>query len=173
MVKKSRRCQQGGILMMRAGSYKRVRQQGGQYRGRAGSHTRKHSQAQMKTEKTIVLTFIEMLNTIKLHHWKTMRHATHKATDELYSKLNENIDTFVEFMLGKSGGRINLTNVRSIPVYDFNDEETFKRKIETYRAFLTNLSMNATIMQNNPDLLNVRDELLGDLNQFMYLLTFS
>jgi hypothetical protein len=158
MARKSRRWQSGGQPL---------------YRGRAGSHTRKHSQAQMKTEKTIVLTFIEMLNTIKLHHWKTMSHATHKATDELYSKLNENIDTFVEIMLGKSGGRINLTNVRSIPVYDFNDEETFKRKIETYRAFLTNLSMNATIMQNNPDLLNVRDELLGDLNQFMYLLTFS
>jgi hypothetical protein len=173
MARKSRARQQGGLYNMRAGSYTRAGQQGGIYRGRAGSHTRKHSQAQMKTEKTIALTFIEMLNTIKLHHWKTMSFATHKATDELYSKLNENIDTFVEIMLGKSGGRINLTNVRSIPVYDFNDEETFKRKIETYRAFLTNLSMNATIMQNNPDLLNVRDELLGDLNQFMYLLTFS
>jgi hypothetical protein len=172
---KTRLRQRGGLYSMRAGSYKRAKHQigGGGYNMRAGSHTRKHSQAQMKTEKTIVLTFIEMLNTIKLHHWKTMSHATHKATDELYSKLNENIDTFVEIMLGKSGGRINLTNVRSIPVYDFNDEATFKRKIETYRAFLTNLSMNATIMQNNPDLLNLRDELLGNLNQFMYLLTFS
>lgn len=160
MVKKSRARQHRG-------------QQGGLYSMRAGSHTRKHSQKQMKTEKTIALTFIEMLNTIKLHHWKTMSFATHKATDELYSKLNENIDTFVEIMLGKSGGRINLTNVRSIPVYDFNDEATFKRKIETYRAFLTNLTMNTTIMQNNADLLNVRDELLGNLNQFMYLLTFS
>ncbi len=146
---------------------------GSQYRGRAGAHTRKHTQSQMKTEKTIVITFIEMLNTIKLHHWKTMSFATHKATDELYSKLNENIDTFVEIMLGKSGGRINLSNVRSIPVYDFNDETTFKRKIESYRAFLTNLTMNSNIMHDNTDLFNVRDELLGNLNQFMYLLTFS
>ena len=146
---------------------------GDAYRGRAGSHTRKHTQSQMKTEKAIALTFIEMLNTIKLHHWKTMSFATHKATDELYSKLNENIDTFVEIMLGKSGGRINLTNVRSIPIYDFNDETTFKRKIESYRAFLTNLTMNSNIMHDNTDLFNVRDELLGNLNQFMYLLTFS
>lgn len=175
MARKTRARQQGGLYSMRAGSYKRVKRQngGGQYRGRAGSHTRKHSSAQMKTEKTIALTFIEMLNTIKLHHWKTMNFATHKATDELYSKLNENIDTFVEIMLGKSGGRINLTNVLSIPVYDFNDEETFKRKIESYRAFLTNLTMNSTIMHDNTDLFNVRDELLANLNQFMYLLTFS
>ena len=174
MVKKSRAMQQGGLYNMRAGSYKRAKQRRGQSGGilmmRAGSHTRKHSQ---KTEKTIALTFIEMLNTIKLHHWKTMSFATHKATDELYSKLNENIDTFVEIMLGKSGGRINLTNVRSIPVYDFNDETSFKRKIESYRAFLTNLTMNSSIMHDNTDLFNVRDELLGNLNQFMYLLTFS
>jgi hypothetical protein len=175
MVKKSRRWQQGGILMMRAGSHTRAKQQGGggPYRGRAGSHTRKHTQSQMKIERTIALTFIEMLNTIKLHHWKTMSFATHKATDELYSKLNDNIDTFVEIMLGKSGGRINLTNVRSIPVYDFNDEDTFKRKIESYRAFLTNLTLNSNIMHDNTDLFNVRDELLANLNQFMYLLTFS
>lgn len=170
MARKSR-TQCGGLYSMRAGSYKRTKHQiGGQYRGRAGSHTRKHSQ---KTEKTIALTFIEMLNTIKLHHWKTMSFATHKATDELYSKLNENIDTFVEIMLGKSGGRINLTNVRSIPIYDFNSEDTFKRKIESYRAFLTNLTMNSNIMHDNTDLFNVRDELLANLNQFMYLLTFS
>ena len=170
MARKTRARQQGGLYSMRAGSYKRQGQSGGILMMRAGSHTRKHSQ---KTEKTIALTFIEMLNTIKLHHWKTMSFATHKATDELYSKLNENIDTFVEIMLGKSGGRINLTNVRSIPVYDFNDENAFKRKIDSYRAFLTNLTMNSNIMHDNTDLFNVRDELLANLNQFMYLLTFS
>ena len=31
-----------------------------------------------------------MLNTIKLYHWKTYSYATHKATDDLYSKIGEN-----------------------------------------------------------------------------------
>ena len=32
---------------------------------------------------------------IKLFHWKTHSYSTHKATDELYSKLNDDIDKFV------------------------------------------------------------------------------
>jgi hypothetical protein len=30
----------------------------------------------------IVPTFLHMLNTVKLYHWKTLSFATHKATDE-------------------------------------------------------------------------------------------
>ena len=40
----------------------------------------------------IVLTFLEFLNMIKLYHWKTRSYSQHKATDELYGRLNENID---------------------------------------------------------------------------------
>ena len=36
----------------------------------------------------IVSMFLQMLNTVKLYHWKTTSYAQHKATDELYSKLN-------------------------------------------------------------------------------------
>ena len=46
-------------------------------------------------DKIIVIKFLEMLNTIKLYHWKTFSFAQHKATDELYAKLNENIDNFI------------------------------------------------------------------------------
>ncbi len=144
------------------------------YRTRAGS-TKKNKTMRMskminttKSDKLIVLTFLEMLNTVKLYHWKTMSHSTHKATDELYSKLNENIDTFVETMLGKNGRRLQLSEVKSIPLYDFNDVNQFKKKIESYKSFLINLNLT-----NNSDLLNVRDEMLGNLNQFTYLLTFK
>ena len=43
-------------------------------------------------EEQITVYFLEMLMMIKLFHWKTHSYATHKATDELYSKLNSNID---------------------------------------------------------------------------------
>ena len=59
-------------------------------------------------EQEIVVKFLETLNTIKLFHWKTHSYATHKATDELYSKINENVDTFVEVLLGKCGNRVHL-----------------------------------------------------------------
>jgi hypothetical protein len=38
---------------------------------------------------------LEMIMMVKLFHWKTHSYATHKATDELYSKLNEHVDQFI------------------------------------------------------------------------------
>lgn len=140
------------------------------YRSRAGAHNKSHS----KFQQNIVLTFIEMLDTIKLHHWKTMSFATHKATDDIYSKLSDNVDQFVEIMLGKSGERIDLTRVHSLPLYDYKDDKTFKNKIESYKKYMTDLTKNTQInLDGNTDLMNLRDEILGNLNQFTYLLTFK
>ncbi len=66
------------------------------------------------TQQQIVIMFLQMLNTVKLYHWKTSSYAQHKATDELYTNLNANIDTFVETMLGKTGGRVNLTGQKTL-----------------------------------------------------------
>ena len=111
-----------------------------------------------------------MLNTVKLYHWKTTSYAQHKATDELYANLNTNIDTFVEIMLGKTGARVNLTGHKSIPLLDYINVGDFAKEINKYKNFLININISAT---NNSDLLNVRDEILGNLNQFTYLLTFK
>jgi DNA-binding ferritin-like protein len=126
------------------------------------------------TQQSIVLMFLQMLNTVKLYHWKTSSYAQHKATDGLYSNLNENIDTFVEVMLGKSGGRINLTGTKSIPLLDYTDVSNFKKEVEKYKQFLINMNKDVGLnITNNSDLLNIRDEILGNLNQFTYLLTFK
>jgi len=124
-------------------------------------------------EQEIVIKFLVLLQTVKLYHWKTRSYATHKATDELYSTLNENIDKFVEVLLGKIGNRINMKNIRTIPVYDYDSVEDFKDKIMEYKSYLVDLNKNRVMQQmSNTDLYNIRDEILGSLNQFLYLLTF-
>lgn len=130
--------------------------------------TRKNSN--QYTEEKIVETFLEMLNTVKLYHWKTAVYAQHKATDDLYGKLNDNIDTFVETMLGKTGSRVNLTRVKSIPLNDYSSLPEFNKKIKQYIQFLVNLNVGNA--HNNGDLLTIRDDLLVNMNQFEYLLTF-
>jgi galactokinase len=125
-------------------------------------------------EQDIVLMFLQMLNTIKLYHWKTTSYAQHKATDELYANLNLNIDKFVEIMLGKTGGRVNLTGQKSLPLLDYTNVSDFTIEINRYKNFLINMNKDAGLnITNNSDLLNVRDEILGNLNQFTYLLTFK
>ena len=125
-------------------------------------------------QKEITIKFFEILLMIKLFHWKTHSYATHKATDELYSKFNEHMDKFTEVLLGKTGSRINLMNVKSIPLVDLNDSNQLVQKINTFKNYLVELTNNkALTSMSNTDLLNIRDEILGDMNQFLYLLTFN
>jgi DNA-binding ferritin-like protein len=126
------------------------------------------------THMMIVPTFLHMINTVKLYHWKTTSFSTHKATDELYARLNEKIDEFVEVMLGKRemGGRAKLLNVSLIKLSVYSNNEAFKKQIEHYKQFL--LDMNQTLgMDLNTDLLAIRDEILAAFNQFLYLLTLN
>lgn len=119
----------------------------------------------------ITKMFIDMLNTVKLYHWKTHSFAQHKATDELYSKLNEHIDTFIEVLLGKDESRIKLME-KKMELLDTSSKAEFKTRIHQYREFLIDMG-NVLHPKRDTDLLNIRDEILGDINQFLYLLTFD
>lgn len=122
---------------------------------------------------TIVPMFLHMLNTVKLYHWKTTCFAAHKATDELYGSLNKNLDKFVEVMLGKRemGGRAKLLNVPMIKLSVYSNNEAFIKQIESYKAFLMGFSAFDPVM--NADLLAIRDEILADFNQFLYLFSLD
>jgi DNA-binding ferritin-like protein len=126
-------------------------------------------------QKEITVVFLEMLLMIKLYHWKTYSYATHKATDDLYSKLNENIDHFIEVLLGKCGNRISLEHVKHISLKDFNHENQIMREMEDFKSFLVGCDTQLKQMggMTNTDLLNIRDEMLGNVNQFLYLMTFK
>jgi DNA-binding ferritin-like protein len=125
-------------------------------------------------QKEITIVFLEMLLMVKLYHWKTTSYATHKATDDLYTKLNSNIDDFIEVLLGKSGLRTNLMSNKSIKLVDLSSPESLKREVEAFKGYLVSLNDNKTMkLMANTDLYNIRDSILGDMNQFLYLLTFK
>jgi DNA-binding ferritin-like protein len=144
-----------------------------------GTQTRKNipsskSSVLQNFEREITVNFFEMLLLIKLYHWKTQSYATHKATDELYSKFNENMDKFIEVLLGKTGMRIDLTNKKQITLYDLSNTPQLINKVNSFKNYLVNLTNNKAIkVMTNTDLLNIRDEMLGDMNQFLYLLSFK
>ena len=122
----------------------------------------------------IVKVFLECLNMIKLYHWKTHSYSQHKATDELSSKLHENVDSFIEVLLGKRGDRINLRHVKRISLKDFDSVSEFKREMEKFKGYLVNLDNESALKtMSNSDIYNIRDEMLANINQFLYLLTFK
>ena len=125
-------------------------------------------------QKEITIVFLETLLMIKLFHWKTTSYATHKATDDAYAKLNANMDSFIEILLGKSQIRTDLTNQKSIKLIDCKSQEEFVHVVKAFKDFLLNLDDNK-IMKSmlNTDLFNIRDTIIGDMNQLMYLLSFK
>jgi DNA-binding ferritin-like protein len=125
-------------------------------------------------QREITIKFIEMLTMVKLYHWKTYVYATHKATDNLYDKLNDNIDSFIEVLLGKTGMRTNLMGQKNIRLIDLNSPMELKREIMSFKSYLVSLNENKFMnIMANTDLYNIRDAILADLNQFLYLLTFK
>jgi len=134
---------------------------------------KKHSKKMGTTNREkshIVSVMLEMLNIVKLYHWKTRSYSQHKATDELYERLDKNIDRFVEVLLGKDGSRIDMIE-KNIFLKDYSETSDFKQKIYEYREFLKDLSIYFD-NRNDSDLISIRDDILADINQFLYLMTF-
>ena len=128
-----------------------------------------------KTEKDykahITKVFLELLNMIKLYHWKTRSFAQHEATDKLYETLNKHIDEFIEVLIGKYSKRIHLVSKKS-KLIDVKNGEEFKSRLHDYIDFLNNLD-KVFPAKKNRDILSIRDQIIIDINQFLYLMTFD
>jgi len=119
----------------------------------------------------IVLVFLEFLTMIKLYHWKTRSYSQHKATDELYGRLNENIDKFVEVLLGKDQSRISHME-KKMDITNTDNMRDVKSQVLEFRNFLNEFNVHFNAKRDS-DLFSIRDDILGDVNQFLYLLSFD
>lgn len=121
----------------------------------------------MKEE--IVLMLLQIQTQFKILHWQTTSYARHNAYGMIYDNLDEKIDEFVEITMGKQGrfelpdgAKIELFNLKSLEINTF---------LKTFTDFLIGLSKELT--EEDSDLLNIRDEILADINKLRYLLTLK
>ena len=133
--------------------------------------TMKHGGASKKQKAKIVETFLAILNAIKLYHWKTKSYSQHQATDQLHEKLSEDVDTFVEVLIGKSRKRIDMFT-KTLRLYDFNHKRQLKSKMFEFRSFLLDLD-RVFDPKKDSDLFSIRDDMIADVNQFLYLMTLQ
>tara|TARA_Y100000816_G_scaffold223475_1_gene168430 strand:- start:657 stop:1139 length:483 start_codon:yes stop_codon:yes gene_type:complete len=135
--------------------------------------TRSVNKSLISFEKEVLVKFLEMLNAVKLFHWKTYSFAIHEATDKLYESLNKNIDRFMEVLIGKMQNKIDIGR-RTLTLKHTPTLESFKSEIISYKTYLVNLDNHKALKtMSNSDLFSIRDEILGDLNLFLYLSTFK
>ena len=119
----------------------------------------------------IVNLMLTLRNQVKIYHWETMQFSRHKSTDDLLEKLDDSIDKFVEVYIGKYGRPKLTPKTGTIRLRNFSDEEgqeLLKQAIEWLTTRLPKL-----LSSKDTDLLNIRDEILADLNQSLYLFTFK
>jgi len=120
------------------------------------------------SKKDITIFFLELLSTIKIYHWNTYDYSAHKATDELYSTLSDNVDKFMEVYMGTTNQRIPLSTRTSISLNNLS-----KPAMKSYIQKSINHLEKIKLPSKNTDLYNIRDEMLANLNQFLYLFTFK
>ena len=111
-----------------------------------------------------------MREQIKLYHWQTKMYSRHKATDEVIEKLDKLIDTFVEIWMGKYGRPRITPKTSTIRVSNLSETGAVKF-IQGCIKELQGPISNSLDAKKDTDLLNIRDEMLGDLNQLLYLFT--
>lgn len=112
--------------------------------------------------------FFVMRNQIKLYHWQTYSYARHKATDDVVKSLDDHIDEYVEVYMGKYG-RMKMTPKTGT----FKVENLTDKKAAAFVKECIQMLVGPLVKDLNPkrdtDLFNIRDEMLGDLNQLLYL----
>lgn len=127
--------------------------------------TKKRRSGLRKIQNSIIVKLVEMLNTVKLYHWFTISRSEHDATDDLYDKMNKHIDRMVEIIIGKTGFVVHNMCVKCTKI---KTKKSLVKKISEYKSYLKTLDRKVD-KKHDMDLLAVRDELLGDFNQLLYL----
>jgi hypothetical protein len=116
----------------------------------------------------IVSVFFHMRSQIKLYHWQTRSFSEHEATDDLVTALDTNIDKFIEVYMGRYG-RPYIKKTLPVKNLTVTGIRSFITKSDEWLAS----SLPRMLKKTDSDLLNIRDEILADLNQIKYLFTLA
>jgi hypothetical protein len=117
----------------------------------------------------LISPFLKIQNQLRIFHWQTTSYAQHKAFGKAYENLDGLIDSFVEIFTGKYGR--SKASVRYTIELD-NLGEDYLSVIDSYISYLINITSELD-QDLDSDLLNIRDEMLGELNTLKYLLTLK
>jgi len=113
--------------------------------------------------------FFLLREQIKLYHWQTRSFSRHNATDELIEALDVSIDKYVEVYMGKYG-RPKMTSATNTVRVKNMAESSAASFIKAGIKYLEG-PLVKRLKPADTDLVNIRDEMLAELNKLLFLFT--
>ena len=113
----------------------------------------------------IIKPMMEFRSQIKLYHWKTSSFSRHKGTDKFLEKFDNILDEFVEVLSGCRNEKVHDSfTIKFVSLTDKTAEEYVIKFRDWVSEKLPNL-----IYDYETDLLNLKDEILANVNRLLYL----
>ena len=119
----------------------------------------------------ILTTLIGAADQYKVLHWQTKSFSQHKSFDEIVDSLRENTDELIEAYQGRYGRIISSSSFK-LNLQNYSTVEAALAYTDKLIAFLVE-TFPTLISPKCTDLLNIRDEILGNLYQLKYLLSLT
>lgn len=132
--------------------------------------SKKRSKEKNDNKVYLISFFLELSAIVKLYHWMTLKYSRHKASDKLFDSILELSDKFIETYLGRYG-RNKKDFYENLTVKKLSDVE-FSNYLKKIAKILEN-DFAKVLLPSDTDLFNIRDELLGIINQTLYLFTLE
>lgn len=117
-------------------------------------------------KRELIIFFFTLRNNLYLYHLSTYSYPRHKAVGDLLDSFDSLIDKFLEIYFGKYGRPNNFTNTK-IQLTKLTDESGYM-ELSVYINIL-NDTIPELVHPKDTDLLNIRDEMVGLLNNTKYL----
>lgn len=115
------------------------------------------------TGPNLVSFLFQLQISVKMFHWQTRSYAVHVASGQLFDRVVELTDAFIEQYIG-TYGRPRMASNASVSVPNM----TKSAMLSMLRDAMSYLS---TRVPRDSHLQNLRDELTGELAKMVYLLT--
>jgi len=117
-------------------------------------------------KQELIIFFFSLRNNLYLYHLSTYSYSRHIAVSTLIDSFDKLIDNFLEIYFGKYGRPDQFINSQ-LNLNKLADSEAYM-ELSTYIDFL-NVRLPLLVKSTDSDLLNIRDEMVGVLNNTKYL----
>lgn len=108
---------------------------------------------------------LQLTAQLKLWHWQAKEHTVHEILGKMYDELDEELDKFVELVVGAYG-----ICAEDYIVSELEPYQTKAQIIDVVEGWIGSLKDPSSVFADNTDIASVRDNVIASLRRGVYLL---